>query len=167
MINSISMYGRVFLTVSVVAAGIGISACSANRQQPSAAATAAVRTSAVKTVKLARLSRAAAASKSVDQVVTASTNATPLSAKSGGMSDVIVGKTWNYEYSSSRGTITYYPDGTSNYNEPGLRRGTGTWQMRGNEFCQSFSGIKEPCVILRQAGKAYHIGHIKLTLASP
>jgi hypothetical protein len=41
------------------------------------------------------------------------------------MTATLIGKTWNYEYPGSRGTITYFPDQTSSYNEPGLRRGTG------------------------------------------
>ena len=77
----------------------------------------------------------------------------------------MIGRTWNYEYRGSRGTITYHADGTATYNEPGLRQGSGKWQMRGKEFCQSFSGIKEPCVRLRQSGKAIYVGDIKLTQA--
>ena len=63
----------------------------------------------------------------------------------------VVGRTWNYEYSGSRGTITYNADGTSSFNEPGLRKGAGKWHLRNGEFCQSFSGIQEPCTKLRQA----------------
>ena len=69
------------------------------------------------------------------------------------------------EYGGSRGTITYNADGTTSFNEPGLRKGSGKWQLRDGEICQSFSGIKEPCVSLRQSGKAIYLGSMKLTKA--
>lgn len=171
MINS-TLYGRVFLVVSLITAGFGNSACTMHGQADSKAKTAvaragAVRTASVKPARPAHANVPAKAAALATPIVTSSID--PAAAMSGSatpnLTTVIVGKTWNYEYAGSRGTITYLPDGTTRYDEPGLRSGKGKWQLRDNEICQSFSGIKERCVELRQAGKAYYIGRIKLTPA--
>jgi hypothetical protein len=153
--------GRVILVVSFLAIGVFLSGCSTHQQEGAKASAGAhaVKTASVekpvKTVKV-EPAKMPAASRAADAMHTASI--APEAAP-------IVGRTWNYEYGGSRGTITYNADGTTSFNEPGLRKGTGKWQMRDGEVCQSFSGIKEPCISLRQSGKALYLGSMKLTQA--
>jgi hypothetical protein len=159
--NDSPQYRRVVLAVSFLAIGVFVSGCSTHQQESAkaSAGTHAVKTASVKKrVKTAKAEapKPATARKAADAMHTASI--APAAAP-------IVGRTWNYEYGGSRGTITYNADGTSSFNEPGLRKGTGKWQMRDGELCQSFSGIKEPCVSLRQSGKAIYLGSMKLTQA--
>ena len=162
MIDS-PQFGRVNFAVSFLVIGVLISGCSTHQQESAkaSAGTHAVKTASVKkTVKTVKTAKAEpaktpATSKAADAMHTASI----------APEAPIVGKTWNYEYGGSRGTITYNADGTTSFNEPGLRKGSGKWQLRDGEICQSFSGIKEPCVSLRQSGKAIYLGSMKLTKA--
>jgi hypothetical protein len=175
MINSPS-YGRVFLIISLVTAGVSISACTTHRQANSTAAHATKpvkaaaarpgnRTTVAKRARAAPISQAAAPANAPDVTASIKPAAPPAGSSAADLSKIVAGKTFIYEYAGSRGTITYLPNGTSTYDEPGLRKGRGRWQFHGTEFCQSFSGIKERCVELRQAGRAYYIGGMKLTLA--
>ena len=155
--------GCVSLAVSFLVMGVLVSGCSTQHQESARASvgTHRVKTASVKkqakSVKTAKAepAKTPAAPKAADAMHTASiAPETP-----------IVGRTWNYEYGGSRGTITYNADGTSSFNEPGLRKGAGKWHLRDGAICQSFSGIKEPCVSLRQSGKAIYLGSMKLTQA--
>ena len=155
-------YRRVSLAVSFLAIFVFVSGCSTHRQESVKASagaptvkTASIKKKPVKTAK-AEPAKSETLRKATDDVITASI--APEAAP-------IIGRTWNYEYGGSRGTITYNADGTSSFNEPGLRQGSGKWLMRDGAFCQSFSGIREPCVNLRQSGRAIYLGGMKLTQA--
>jgi hypothetical protein len=167
--------GRVILAVSLLALGASLPACKhTDGNAKLAPAGKPVKTAAVKKpAKMARMTKAKITKArpaprtaraapiprpSADPVTTASIDPRSTAAP-------VLGGTWNYEYAGSRGTITFNADGTSAFNEPGLRKGSGKWQLRGDKFCQSFSGIKEPCVSLRQSGKAIYLGDMKLTRA--
>ena len=164
MINS-PLFGRVFLAVSFIAMSIGSTGCTTHRQQ-SAEATGS--THKVKTASLRKPAKIAKAQPAKTQPAKAATvvnTSAEIVTASLAPQAPIVGRTWNYEYGGSRGTITYNADGTSSFNEPGLRKGSGKWRMQDGTLCQSFSGIKEPCVSLRQSGKAIYVGGMKLTQA--
>jgi hypothetical protein len=163
MINDTFIYaracGRVLLALSVLALGTSLSACLHSEQNAKVSATAKQTKTAsakqrTKTAKAVPRVATTARAQAADPVTTASI--APEGAP-------IAGRTWNYEYAGSRGTITYNLDGTSSYNEPGLRKGSGKWRIQDGALCQSFSGIKEPCVNLRQSGKAIYVGDMKLT----
>jgi len=158
MINS-HRFGRVFLAVSVIAMSIGFTGCTMHRPQ---SAEASAGSHKVKTASLKKPAKVAKSQKAKATTVAVNKTAEIVTASLAPPAP-IVGRTWNYEYSGSRGTITYNADGTSRYNEPGLRQGSGRWLMRDGAFCQSFSGIREPCVNLRQSGKAIYLGSMKLT----
>jgi hypothetical protein len=160
MIDSLRC-GRVILAVSVIAIAFDLSGCAmvGQKSAETSAQVHKVKTASVKKpANIAKVKPAkteALAHEAADRTITASI----------APDAPVVGRTWNYEYSGSRGTITYNADGTSSFNEPGLRKGAGKWHLRNGEFCQSFSGIQEPCTKLRQSGKAIYLGDMKLTQA--
>jgi hypothetical protein len=98
---------------------------------------------------------------SADSVRTASLSA------SSDADEELAGKTLIYRYGGARGTILYHADGTLAYDEPGVRSGTGKWQILDGRLCQSFSGISEPCQTLRKSGETYYAGPMTLVMAKP
>jgi hypothetical protein len=153
---------RVIVLALLAATATGISGCTTHQKE--AAATAGgkshkvARPAAVKTAKITPVRSKA------DPVRTASLAAAP---EASGREADLVGKSWIYRYGKSRGTIIYHADGTSTYDEPGIRSGTGRWQIHGDKFCQSFSGIPEPCQTLRRSGQTYYAGSMTLVTAKP
>ena len=151
---------RVFFIMSLAMTGTGLSGCATQDKQAQA-------TSGVKSSKLAhsaagKTAKAILAKPSADGVRTAS-----LSPSSADADAELAGKTLIYRYGESRGTILYHLDGTLAYDEPGVRSGTGKWQILDGRLCQSFSGISEPCQILRKSGGTYYAGPMTLVMAKP
>jgi hypothetical protein len=153
------LYNRLFLS-AITAASLVLTGCSASQET-------APKVALVKTTKTSRPSAAkpAAPAASADaksrRAVTDNIETASSSPRAAGLA----GGTWSYDYQGRRGTITYNADGTFAYQQSGLGRGTGRWEMRGGNFCQAVSGSRDRCVSLRQEGKAFYIGNVKLTPA--
>jgi hypothetical protein len=154
-----SLYNRLFLSAAM-AATLAVTGCSAPQATaPKAAYVKTTKTSASSAAKpvapaaSARISHRPAVA---DKIETAS-----MKPRAAGLA----GGTWSYEYQGKRGTITYNTNGTFAYQQQGLRSGTGRWEMRDGKFCQTVSGSRDRCVSLRQEGKAFYIGNVKLTPA--
>jgi hypothetical protein len=151
---------RVFFIMSLATTGTGLSGCATQDKQAQA-------TSGVKSSKLAhsaarKTAKAILAKPSADDVRTAS-----LAPSSADADAELAGKTLIYRYGESRGTILYHLDGTLAYDEPGVRSGTGKWQILDGKLCQSFSGISEPCQVLRKSAGTYYAGPMTLVMAKP
>ena len=149
---------RVFFIVSLTMTGAGLSGCATQDKHAQA-------TSGVKSSKLhsaSKTAKAVPAKPSADGIATAS-----LPSSSAHRDAELAGKTLIYRYGQSRGTILYHPDGTLAYDEPGVRSGTGKWQMLDGRLCQSFSGISEPCQILRKSAGTFYAGPMTLVMAKP
>jgi hypothetical protein len=151
---------RVCLVISLTMTGTALSGCAPGDKQ-------AQSTSGAKASKLTRsagskTAKAIPAKPSADAVRTAS-----LSPSSSGAHAELAGKALIYRYGESRGTILYHPDGTLAYDEPGVRSGTGKWEILDGRLCQSFSGISEPCQVLRKSAGTYYAGPMTLVMAKP
>lgn len=151
---------RVFFIISLAMTGTGLSGCATADKEAKA-------TTGAKTTKLAssattKAKKAVPAKSLGDSVRTASLSV-PSAEADGGLG----GKTLIYRYGSARGTILYRADGTLTYDEPGIRSGTGKWQIVDGKLCQSFSGISEPCQTLRKSGQTYYAGPMTLVMAKP
>lgn len=149
---------RVCFIVSLTMTAAGLSGCATQDKH-------AYATSGVKSSKLhsaSKTAKAIPAKPSPDGIRTAS-----LSPPSPHRDAELAGKTLIYRYGESRGTILYHPDGTLAYDEPGVRSGTGKWQILDGRLCQSFSGISEPCQILRKSAGTFYAGPMTLVMARP
>ena len=149
---------RVFFIVSLTVTAAGLSGCATQDKHAQA-------TSGVKSSKLhsaSKTAKAVRAKPTSDGVRTASLAPSPAHPDA-----ELAGKTLIYRYGESRGTILYRPDGTLAYDEPGVRSGTGKWQILDGRLCQSFSGISEPCQILRKSAGTYYAGPMTLVSAKP
>jgi hypothetical protein len=149
---------RVFFIVSLTMTGTGLTGCATQDKQAQA-------TSGVKSAKLhsaGKTAKAIEAKPSADGVRTAS-----LSPSAADADAELAGKTLIYRYGKSRGTVLYHPDGTLAYDEPGVRSGTGKWQILDGRLCQSFSGISEPCQVLRKSAGTFYAGPMTLVMANP
>jgi hypothetical protein len=151
---------RVCFVISLTMTGTALSGCAAHDKQ-------AQSTSGAKAAKLthsagSKTAKAIPAKSSADAVRTAS-----LSPSSSGAHAELAGKALIYRYGESRGTILYHPDGTLAYDEPGVRSGTGKWEILDGRLCQSFSGISEPCQVLRKSAGTYYAGPMTLVMAKP
>jgi hypothetical protein len=148
---------RVFLAIGLAITGAGFSGCATQNKQAQA--------TGAKSTKLARSAtvKSAKPKSQADSVSTASLSL-PAAADA---DEELAGKTLVYRYGKARGTILYRADGTLTYDEPGIRSGTGKWQLLDGKLCQSFSGISEPCRILRRSGQTYHAGPMTLVMAKP
>jgi hypothetical protein len=149
---------RVCFIVSLTMTAAGLSGCATQDKH-------AYATSGVKPSKLhsaSKTAKATLAKPSPDGIRTAS-----LSPSSPHRDAELAGKTLIYRYGESRGTILYHPDGTLAYDEPGVRSGTGKWQILDGRLCQSFSGISEPCQILRKSAGTFYAGPMTLVMAKP
>ncbi|MGH6874072.1 MAG: hypothetical protein ACREDW_03580 [Aestuariivirgaceae bacterium] len=153
---------RAFFVLTLVMTGTVLSGCATQdkdaRATTGAKSTKLAHAAAMKTVK------AKPAKSSADPVRTASLSASPRAA---GAEAELAGKTLIYRYGGARGTILYRADGTLTYDEPGIRSGTGKWQVLDGKLCQSFSGISEPCQTLRKSGQTYYAGPMTLVMAKP
>src|SRR5688500_9767014 len=117
-------YRRVCLAVSLVAVGVFVSGCTMHRQ-PNAQASAGAQKVKVQKVKTASAKTAVKTAKAQPVKATTAVDKTAeIVTASIAPQAPVVGRTWNYEYAGSRGTITYNADGTSSFNEPGLRKGS-------------------------------------------
>jgi hypothetical protein len=147
---------RVCFIVSLTMTAAGLSGCATQDKH-------AYATSGVKSSKLpspSKTAKAIPAKPSPDGIRTASLSPSSPHAE-------LAGKTLIYRYGESRGTILYHPDGTLAYDEPGVRSGTGKWQILDGRLCQSFSGISEPCQILRKSAETFYAGPMTLVMAKP
>jgi hypothetical protein len=151
---------RVFLIISLAATGTGLAGCASQDKQ--AQAIPGVKSSKLTHAAAGKTAKSIVTKPSADTVRTAS-----LSPSSANADAELAGKTLIYKYGESRGTILYHPDGTLAYAEPGVRSGTGKWQMLDGRLCQSFSGISEPCQILRKSAGTYYAGPMTLVMAKP
>jgi hypothetical protein len=149
-----SLYNRLFLS-AVTAASLVLTGCSASQETAPKAAL-------VKTTKISMRSPAKPVAPAASADTTSGKNETA-STKPSAIG--LAGSTWSYDYQGHQGTITYNADGTFIYQQRGAGSGTGRWQMRGSDFCQTVSGSRDRCVSLRQEGKAFYIGNVKLTPA--
>lgn len=69
------------------------------------------------------------------------------------------GRTWQYTRGDSTGLITFNVDGTSAYQDDTKGSGTGAWQAKDGELCESFD--KAPalqCGQFKSTGDAYFSG---------
>jgi hypothetical protein len=148
---------RVFLIIGLAATGTGLAGCASQDKQ--AQAIPGVKSSKLTHMAAGKTAKSILAKPSADAVRTASL--------SPNADAELAGKTLIYKYGQSRGTILYRPDGTLAYAEPGVRSGTGKWQMLDGRLCQSFSGISEPCQILRKSAGTYYAGPMTLVMAKP
>lgn len=169
----LARYARAFFIASLLSSAVA--GCAVQKNQSQSAAPSAKQLVAAKpagaaaaTAPAKRVSKTAQPP-AADSLATASASplAAPAPSQVQGPADALIGRSWNYHYAGSRGLITYHSDGTFTYDEPGLRKGKGSWQARGDKLCHSFSGIKEPCMPLRQSGSSYRIGAMKLSLVAP
>jgi hypothetical protein len=152
---------RVFFIISLTMTGAGLSGCATQDKEARAIppGTKSAKLAHAATVKSAK---AVPAKPSADSVRTAS-----LSPSSADADEELAGKKLIYRYGGVRGTILYHADGTLAYDEPGIRSGTGKWQILDGRLCQSFSGISEPCQTLRKSGETYYAGPLTLVMAKP
>jgi outer membrane protein TolC len=151
---------RVFFIMSLTMTGTGLSGCAT--QDKHAQATSGAKSSKLAHSAASKTAKAVLAKPSADGVRTASLSPSSADADAG-----LAGKTLIYRYGQSRGTILYHLDGTLAYDEPGVRSGTGKWQILDGRLCQSFSGISEPCQILRKSAGTYYAGPMTLVMAKP
>jgi hypothetical protein len=149
---------RVILAAVLALAGAGASGCTMHHKEATKLASTA------KPAAKAKAAKAAPAKPPADAMRTASLGASP---EASGPEADLAGKTWIYRYGKTRGTIVYYAGGVFTYDEPGIRSGSGKWQVHGDRMCHSFSGISEPCQALRKAGDTYYAGSMTLVLAKP
>jgi hypothetical protein len=153
---------RVFFVFSLVVTGAGLSGCAT--QDRAAEATAGAKSPKLAQPATVKSTKAIPVKSMADPVRTASLSA------SSGAADAereLAGKTVIYRYGEARGIILYHADGTLIYDEPGIRSGTGKWQVLDGKLCQSFSGISEPCRTLRKSGQTYYAGPMTLVMAKP
>jgi hypothetical protein len=151
---------RLFFIISLTMTGAGLSGCATQDKEARAIpGTKSVKLAHAASVKSAK---AVPAKSSADSVRTAS-----LSPSSADADEELAGKTLIYRYGGARGTIRYHADGTLAYDEPGIRSGTGKWQILDGRLCQSFSGISEPCQTLRKSGETYYAGPMTLVMTKP
>jgi hypothetical protein len=150
---------RVILAATLALAGAGVSGCTMHQKQATKLASPGKPAAKPKAAKAA-----APAKPPADALSTASLGASP---KASGPEADLAGKTWIYRYGKTRGTIVYHSDGVFTYDEPGVRSGSGKWQVNGDRLCHSFSGIPEPCQALRKAGGTYYAGSMTLVMAKP
>jgi hypothetical protein len=151
---------RVFFIISLTMTGTALSGCATQDKQ--AQATPGVKSSKLAHAATVKPAKAVRAKTTADALRTAS-----LSPSSAEADAELAGKTLIYRYGEARGTILYRPDGTLAYDEPGVRSGTGKWQILDGRLCQSFSGISEPCQVLRKSAGTYYAGPMTLVMAKP
>jgi len=79
-------------------------------------------------------------------------------------------KSFTYAAGPRAGTISYYGDGTFNYNEKGKGEGSGVWQASDGKLCQALNptsflpkGTRSECQPFGAKGGGYVAGSMRLT----
>jgi hypothetical protein len=79
-------------------------------------------------------------------------------------------KSFTYVAATRSGTISYYGDGTFNYNEKGKGEGSGVWQASDGKLCQALNptsflpkGTRSECQPFSVQDGGYTAGSMRLT----
>ena len=75
----------------------------------------------------------------------------------------IIGKNFQYTRKDGSGFVTYNADGTSTFTDDQKGQGTGTWQVSGEQFCETHgAGAAQECGVFKNTGDAYFAANSRL-----
>jgi hypothetical protein len=78
------------------------------------------------------------------------------------ISQVVVGKTFQYTRKDATGFITYNADGTFTYQDDQKGEGTGNWRTTGDQYCEAYGPTTQECGIFKYTGDAYFAANSRL-----